>query len=81
MTGLIVPAGDPRALGEAIGTLLADPARVEAMGRAAARRWARAFTAERMVRETEDVYRAALARVPAGARVGAAAMPERHAAP
>jgi len=60
-TGLVVPAGDAGALARALGALLDDPARAEAMGRAGRERWAARFTAERMVRDTEALYRAALA--------------------
>ncbi|MEP7027972.1 MAG: glycosyltransferase, partial [Candidatus Eisenbacteria bacterium] len=34
VTGLLVPPGDPLALGAALAALIADPARAEAMGRA-----------------------------------------------
>jgi glycosyltransferase involved in cell wall biosynthesis len=37
-TGLLVPAGDPATLADALAALTADPARVAAMGRAARRR-------------------------------------------
>jgi len=63
-SGLLVPVGDAGALSAALGALLSDPARRARMGRAARERWERAFTARRMVRETEAVY--ALAR-PGGA--------------
>jgi glycosyltransferase involved in cell wall biosynthesis len=61
VTGRVVPVGDVDALGEAFGALLDDAPRRAAMGRAARERWAERFTAERMVRETEALYRAALA--------------------
>jgi len=58
LTGRIVPAADPRALAAAIGDLLADPETRARMGHAAHERWRSEFTAERMVRETENLYRA-----------------------
>ena len=51
----------PSALGAALGALLADPGRCARLGEAARERWAREFTAERMVLETEGLYEAALA--------------------
>lgn len=66
--GRVVPPHDASALAAAILELLGDPERRGRMGAAARAAWARAYRAERMVRETEDVYRAVLARgVPAGA--------------
>jgi len=62
VTGRIVPPGDPAALAEALGGLLADAARRAEFGRAARERWRALFTAERMVRETETLYRALLNR-------------------
>ncbi|MBI3540033.1 MAG: glycosyltransferase, partial [Candidatus Eisenbacteria bacterium] len=62
VTGLVVPAGDAEALARAMGELLGDGARRERMGVEARARWARAFTAERMVRDTEALYHAALGR-------------------
>ncbi len=56
VTGTIVPAGDPAALGAARGALLGDPARAAAAGEAARRRFEQRFRAERMVRETEAIY-------------------------
>ncbi len=79
VTGRIVPAGDAAALAEALSGLLADPAARAAMGRAAAARWRAAFTAERMVAETEAVYRELLGRpTPAAA---SAAREARRATP
>ena len=66
VTGLVVPTGDPAALAEALGTLAADGARREAFGAAARRRWEERYTAEHMVRDTEELYRTVL-----GARRGA----------
>lgn len=61
-TGRIVPDGDTRALGAAIAGLLAEPGRCELLGLAGAARFADRFTASRMVRETEALYREALRR-------------------
>ena len=59
-TGRLVPVDDPVALGAALSGLLAEPGRCAARGAAARARWEREFTAARMVRETEALYRAAL---------------------
>lgn len=56
VTGTLVPAGAPAALGAALSALIADPARRAAFGAAARLRWQARFTAERMVRETEALY-------------------------
>lgn len=61
VTGRIVPSGDAAAFGDALAELLADPARLAALGDAGGARWRERFTAERMVRETEQLYRTALA--------------------
>ena len=74
VTGRIVPPGEPVALGQALLELLSDPVRARALGAAGRERWARCFTAERMVSETEALYRAELrargVRLPAGRRAG-----------
>jgi glycosyltransferase involved in cell wall biosynthesis len=61
--GLLVPPRDPRAMAAAITTILADPGRAEAMGRAARRRVERVFrwedAAAGLVRVFEDTLRAA----------------------
>jgi glycosyltransferase involved in cell wall biosynthesis len=59
-TGLLTPVGDAPALGRAIGDLLDDPVRRGAFGDAAQRCWSARFTAERMVGETEALYRTAI---------------------
>jgi glycosyltransferase involved in cell wall biosynthesis len=57
-TGLLVPPGDGRALGEALIALAADPARAAAMGRAGRAavegRWTWEATAERIVAALSD---------------------------
>lgn len=61
-TGLLVEPGDAAALAEALHALLSDRARADGMGAAGRARWAERYTADRMVRETEALYRAELAR-------------------
>ena len=56
-TGTLVPPRDPAALADAIGALLADPARAASYGAAGRARLAACFTVEKMVRETAGVYR------------------------
>lgn len=60
ISGALVPVGDAAALGAALGALLGDPVRCARLGEAGRERWAREFTAERMVLETERLYEAAL---------------------
>jgi glycosyltransferase involved in cell wall biosynthesis len=62
-TGLLVPPGDPVALARAIADLLADEPRRRAMAIAARERWRRHFTLDRLLRETDAVYRGALAQI------------------
>jgi phosphatidylinositol alpha-1,6-mannosyltransferase len=50
-TGLLVPYGDVHAIGSAVASLLTDPARAEAMGRAGMRRARERFTYERFRRD------------------------------
>ena len=61
ISGALVPVDDAAALGATLGALLADPGRCARLGEAGRERWAREFTAERMVLETERLYEAALA--------------------
>ncbi|HKQ54182.1 MAG TPA: glycosyltransferase family 4 protein, partial [Pyrinomonadaceae bacterium] len=57
-TGLLVPPADPEALAQAILRLLEAPtATRRQMGESAARRVREAFTTERMVKETVELYR------------------------
>ena len=71
-SGRVVPMRDPAALAAGLEEALGDPARAARWGAAGRQRWAAHFTAERMVRETETLYREALARAgrPAGVGVG-----------
>jgi glycosyltransferase involved in cell wall biosynthesis len=59
-TGRLVPVEDPPALADALLEILSDPERAAAMGAAGRARWSRCFSAERMVRETEALYRQVL---------------------
>lgn len=65
-TGLLVDYGDAGALADAMAALLLDRARARALGAAGRRRWAAAFTADRMGAETMTVYERALALAAAG---------------
>lgn len=56
VTGLLVPAGDPRALAEALARLLAHPEEARAMGARAAVRVRREFTLRGMVGNLERLY-------------------------
>jgi glycosyltransferase involved in cell wall biosynthesis len=60
VTGIVVDADDPKALAGALAGLAFDRARAAEFGRAAHARWRERFTAERMVRETESLYRSLL---------------------
>ncbi|MFI5369993.1 MAG: glycosyltransferase [Candidatus Eisenbacteria bacterium] len=57
VTGRLVGVGDVAALGDVIATLLDDHATRRAYGTAGRARFHARFTAERMVRETEALYR------------------------
>lgn len=59
-SGLLVPLGDAQALSEAILYYLADPARARSIGERGRQRLRERFSVERMVRETEEIYRALL---------------------
>jgi len=56
VTGLVVPRGDTPALAEAIGSLLADPDRRLAMGRAGRERALRLFDWDRTAAQFERIY-------------------------
>ena len=58
VTGLIVPRGDSAALAEAIGSLLSDPGRRAAMGRAGRERALRLFDWDRTAEQFERIYAA-----------------------
>jgi glycosyltransferase involved in cell wall biosynthesis len=55
-TGLLVPVDDATALADAVRTLLADPPRAEAMGRAGLERARTEFSVARMAEKTVEVY-------------------------
>jgi len=55
-TGLIVPPGDPAALGEAVSRLLDDPGLRRRMGQAGREHVERFYTAEAMIRRVEAIY-------------------------
>jgi glycosyltransferase involved in cell wall biosynthesis len=57
-TGLLVPPAEPAALADALGRLLAAPARRQAMGAAARRRTEREFGLDGMIRAYQDLYMA-----------------------
>ena len=59
-TGLLVEAGDVRALATALETLLADRERASALGEAGRRRALEEFSVERMAERTHAVYAEAL---------------------
>jgi glycosyltransferase involved in cell wall biosynthesis len=59
-TGLLVPAGDPLALAEAIARLAADPALARQLGEAGRDRLRRHFSIDKMVGDTELLYREVL---------------------
>jgi glycosyltransferase involved in cell wall biosynthesis len=56
VSGLLVPAGDVRALVEALSLLLRDPARRAQIGHAARERLLRSFVLEQQVVQTEKMY-------------------------
>ncbi len=56
VSGLLVPPRDASALAEAIGSLIADPGRREAMGRAGQKLAIERFSLEATVAQTEELY-------------------------
>jgi len=56
-TGILVPPGDPVALAEALATLAHDPARAKAFGEAGRQRLRSQFSIDKMVGDTELLYR------------------------
>jgi len=56
-TGLLIPPRDPGALAQAIASLILDPAKRAAFGRAGRQRVEAHFTAERMMAQTARLYR------------------------
>ena len=64
-TGLLVPAGDPEALAEAVRTLLDDRTLARRLADAAHRDWQARFTLDEHVRQVLEVDREALQRRPA----------------
>ena len=56
-TGLLVPAEDPDALSQALGSLIQDPEKRRALGRAGPARIADRYLPEQMVRSYEALYR------------------------
>ena len=56
-TGLLVPAGDPVALAEALAQLAHDPPRARQLGEAGRQRLRAHFSIEKMVGDTELLYR------------------------
>jgi glycosyltransferase involved in cell wall biosynthesis len=59
--GLLVPPNDPRALANAIGRVLGDPALAAWLSVNGRRRVKEEFSFEAVVRKTEDLYRELLA--------------------
>jgi glycosyltransferase involved in cell wall biosynthesis len=55
-TGLLFEPGDPASLATALRSLLGEPARAEAMGRAGRRRLEREFSISHNVAETQRLY-------------------------
>jgi glycosyltransferase involved in cell wall biosynthesis len=63
--GLLVPPGDPAALGDAVLKLLRDPGLARRMGASGCRKATTVFSHAEMMARTEDVYRATLGLSPA----------------
>jgi glycosyltransferase involved in cell wall biosynthesis len=56
-TGLLVPAGDPQALADALAELADRPALAHQFGEAGRERLRRQFSIDKMVGDTELLYR------------------------
>ena len=65
-TGLLVDGGDESAVADAVGSLLSDPARADAMGHAGRERVERHFTWSRAAAQLIDGLRGAVASPPGG---------------
>jgi len=61
-TGLLVPPGDPEALGEAIAELLGEPERARELGRAGRRRALEKFDVRRVAQQVGRIYQEILGR-------------------
>ena len=60
VTGFLVPPRDPDALAEALQKLIADPELRRRMGQAGRKKALKEFTLDRMLQETERVYKQVL---------------------
>ncbi|KZC95126.1 glycosyltransferase [Clavibacter tessellarius] len=60
VTGILVPPRDPAAIADALGELLADPARRRALGRAGRDRMEHGYSWATVAARTADAYRAAI---------------------
>ena len=60
VTGFLVPPRDPDALAEALQKLIADPELRRRMGQAGRKKALKEFTLDRMLQETERVYKEVL---------------------
>lgn len=67
-TGFLVPPGNPKALAQALESLLTDPELRRALGEAGRRKVEQEFSVERVVASTLDVYRRALEPEPASGK-------------
>ena len=56
-TGILTPVGDPRAIGEAIISILSDPQKREEMGKAARERARRLFDKNVIIPQWEELFK------------------------
>jgi glycosyltransferase involved in cell wall biosynthesis len=70
VTGRLVPARDPAALAAAMEDVLGSEERMAQLGAEGLRRWEQRFTSQRMVSETEALYRSELAQARGPQAVG-----------